>query len=150
MPAQAEPSLVPEINSESDFFQRVKKRTAGTIYWERVEPSNESGFPDTSFVIRSRGQGVAEGTAEFKYKDTAGAPNLSGDLVRGTQKSALLEYHQQGGRRRFFLVYTKGEVWFFNTEDAVASILSGQAKCTALGQMEEPAFTAWLLDGLRK
>ena len=48
-------SETPVIGSESDFFQRVKKRTYGSIEWERIEPSNESGFPDTHFVIRSRG-----------------------------------------------------------------------------------------------
>ena len=140
----------PEILSESDFFQRVKKRTAGTVYWERVEPSNESGFPDTHFVIRSRGVSVAEGTVEFKYKEGSGAPNLAGDMMRGTQKSALIDYHAQGGNRRYVVVYNRGDVWVFNTADGVKSIVGGACTCTGLGRLEEPAFVAWLCDCLRK
>lgn len=115
-----------------------------------MEPSNESGFPDAHFIVRQRGQGIAEGTVELKYKDTPGAPDLSGELTRGTQKSALIDYHQQGGRRRFFLVYVRGEVWLFNTADAVKSVVTGECHCTALGQMEEPAFVAWLTACLTK
>lgn len=139
------------IESESDFFQRVKKRTYGSVEWERIEPSNESGFPDTHFVVRSRLGKGPEGTLEFKFKDGVGTPDLSGDLVRGTQKSALIEYYQAGGRRRFFLVYTgRGDVWFYTTEAAYNAILGKENQPSALAQMEEPSFCAWLLSLLKE
>lgn len=141
----------PEIASESDFFQRVKKRTYGSITWERVEPSNESGFPDAYFIIKRRGAAGPEGTVEFKYVDGGGSPSLAGDLVRGTQKSGLIEYHAAGGTRRYFLVYARrGEVWLFNTEDAVHSIVKGETRATALANLEEPSFAAWLISCLSK
>lgn len=141
----------PEIQSESDFYQRVKKRTYGSIMWERVEPSNESGFPDAHFVIKRRGAAGPEGTVEFKYVGGNGSPSLASELVRGTQKSALIEYHAAGGTRRFFLVYAgRGEVWLFNTADAVHSIVKGETRATALANLEEPSFTAWLISCLSK
>lgn len=145
------PQGTPTISSESDFYQRVKKRTYGSIAFERVEPSNESGFPDAYFIIKRRGSTGLEGTVEFKYKEGPGSPDLSGDLVRGTQKSALIEYHKAGGTRRFFLVYSgKGECWLFNTEDALHSILTGESRATSLANLEEPSFCAWLISCLAK
>lgn len=144
----AEPSDNP-ISSESDFFQRVKKRTLGTIGWERVEPANESGFPDTYFVVKRRGQPGAEGTLEFKYAEKVGAPDLPA-LMRGNQKAALLEYQKMGGARRFYLVYTgRGEVWLYTTDDAVKCLL-GDGGVSAMAQMEEPSFTAWLVQCLTR
>lgn len=147
-----EPDNALKIESESDFYQRVKKRTVGSVYWERIEPSNECGFPDTYFRIKSRGCANPEGTLELKYKAThGGTPSLSGDLLRGSQKSALIDYHSNGGNRRFFLVYSAdGDVWFFNTADAYHSIVKGEARATAVAKLEEPGFCAWLLSLMGK
>jgi hypothetical protein len=144
-----EPETSQAITSESDFFQRVRKRTYGTIHWERIEPNNESGFPDTYFINKSRGAAKPEGTIEFKYTDAA-APNLGG-LMRGTQKSALIEYHQNKGTRRFILVYAgSGDVWFYNTADAVNTLITGNNSSTALAKLEEPSFVSWLTTLMNK
>jgi hypothetical protein len=140
-----------EITSESDFFQRVKKRTTGVIGWERIEPANESGFPDTYFVIKSPKCKQREGTVEFKFWDDKSAPQLNSDLTRGTQKAALFEYQKMGGNRRFFLAYAlNGDVWLYNTADAAESILTGHNKATSLAKLEEPAFVHWLMSCLER
>lgn len=114
-----------------------------------MEPANESGFPDTYFVIKSPKSKRREGTVEFKFWDGKGAPDLSGDLTRGTQKSALIEYSQMGGERRFFLVYTTdGSVWLYNTADAYHSIVKRENRATSMAQLEESAFVHWLLSNL--
>ncbi len=126
----------------------MKKRTTGVIGFERVEPANESGFPDTYFIIKSPRSRKREGTIEFKFWEDAGAPQLYGDVTRGNQKAALIEYARMGGDRRFFLVYARGEVWLYNTADALHSIVNRENRTTALAQMEEPGFTHWLLSCL--
>lgn len=138
-----------QVTSESEFFQRVKKRTLGSVAWERVEPSNESGFPDTYFVVRRRGKPGPEGTVEFKFSAGAGCPSLASDMVRGTQKSALLEYAAAGGTRRYFLVCNgQGMVWLYNTADAARAVRTGELCATALAALEEPSFCAWLISCL--
>lgn len=139
------PATGPDIGSESDFFQRVKKRTLGTIGWERVEPANESGFPDTYFVLKNVSAKNREGTVEFKWSDKPGSPDLSSALVRGTQKSALIEYAQMGGARRFYVCYSHGgDVWVYNTAEALKGVMGKPASAIGLAKLEEPAFASWL------
>ena len=144
-------SSTQEIESESDFYQRVRKRCLGVIGFERVEPSNESGFPDTYFVLKSPKCKRREGTVEFKFWHGKGAPDISGDITRGTQKTGLIEYAAMGGNRRFFLVYTKsGEVWLYNTADAVHSVVKKENRVSSMANLEEPAFVHWLMSNLEK
>ena len=138
-----------KLESESEFFQRLKTRTLGTFFWERVEPSNECGFPDSHFVIKNRRGEIQrpEGTCEFKFADSKGPPSLK-KLLRPSQKAALIEYHKFGGNRRFYLVYQEGMVWLYNTDDAYTSLMEDRNQCSAFAYLEESNFCAWLVSCL--
>jgi hypothetical protein len=143
-----------EIKSESDFFQRVKQRTLGVIGWERVEPSNESGFPDAHFVSVEKsplGSVAWEGTVEFKHAKRRAAPDLSSDMLRGTQKSALIEYYQMGGRRRWVLCYApkEGTAWLYDTVTACQAIRGLTKEPTARLELESEHFALDLASWLR-
>lgn len=134
--------------NESGFYARLLERTRGDFYYERVEPANESGFPDLYFVRRTplyaTGWTVPiEGTIELKYCETE-LPNLK-VLCRGVQKAALLEYFEGGGRRRFALCYTHGEVFLWNTVDYRRALREESLLCyTSRLPLEHPDFSAWL------
>ena len=138
-------SLQPE--SESDFYRSIAARTFGRIFWERVEPADESGFPDTYFVIAEEQSDVVfieeEGTVELKYSETL-EPNLR-NLARGTQKAGLLNYHAAGGKRRFALCYCKGRVYLWNTQDYSIAIRGDGRNWTSSKMLDDPEFTEWLV-----
>lgn len=116
-----------EPKNESDFYQLLRKLTGGLFYYERVEPANESGFPDVYFVPRDRGWGGLnrEGTIELKYFKPREKLSLKSAKVRGNQKAALIDYHQAGGNRRYILAYQEGVIYFWTTSDAVKCMTGG-------------------------
>lgn len=122
-----------EPENESQFYARLHGRILGRIYTERVEPANESGFPDVYFVMRD---GSGEGTIELKFARTA-EPNLK-SLMRGNQKASLLDYFEAGGRRRFALCYCNGMVYFWRTVDFVGSIKTDGKRWTDRCAMAYP------------
>lgn len=129
--------------SESEFFADLHKRTASRIFYERVEPADESGFPDIYFVIRNTGMcAPEEGTIELKYARTE-LPNLRA-LARGTQKAAVLEYHQAGGRRRFALCWCRGYAYLWNTQDYAKSLREEGRGWTSYKNIADPDFPIWL------
>lgn len=108
--------------SESDFFQELKERSLGRVWFERVEPRTESGFPDTYFVVRE-GEHL-EGTLELKWFSTR-KPNLS-TLMKPSQKAAFIDYDKAGGRRRYLLAAREdGLMYFYCSRDVVRAIVSG-------------------------
>lgn len=113
------------IRTESDFFQWLKGQTEDRIFWERIEPKTEGGFPDTHFVIKGH---FSEGTAELKVCSTK-YPNLS-SLLRPSQQVNFIDYDKAGGRNRFTLVFNKTDlkVYGFSTEDVVLEILSSETE----------------------
>ena len=141
-----------EPQNESDFYARLRERTFADFYYERVEPANESGFPDIYFVRRqpllAAGWRVPiEGTIELKYTTTK-SPNLR-SLCRGTQKAALLEYFEGGGRRRFALCYANGTVYLWDTADYRRALRQDNAEdWTSNFPLEHPDFSAWLCSEL--
>ena len=136
-----------DINSESDFFGVLRSKTYGTIYMERIEPSNESGFPDVYFVSERKW----EGTMELKHCKKAARPNLAGPMVRGTQKTALIEYYEAGGRRRWFACFVKPHyVWLYDSRRAMESILRRESEGPVVIDMSQRDFTSRLTEELRK
>jgi hypothetical protein len=128
--------------SESDFYARLRERTIGDFFYERIEPSNESGFPDVYFVRRDSIVPY-EGTIELKFCETQ-VPNLRA-LCRGTQKAALLEYFEGGGRRRFALCYAHGDAFLWDTMDFRKALLQNDpGHWTSRFPLEHPDFSAWL------
>lgn len=115
----------------------------GRIFYERIEPADESGFPDIHFVLRNTGMSApVEGTIELKYAETE-LPNLRA-LTRGTQKAALLEYSQAGGRRRFALCWCSGYAYLWNTADFAKSIRGDGQGWTSYQNIMSPEFPLWL------
>jgi hypothetical protein len=136
-----------EPKNESDFYACVRKLTIANIYYERVEPANESGFPDVYFVARTKMYSF-EGTIELKYTDT-GLPNLR-SLARGTQKAALLDYYAAGGARRFALCYANGRVYIWDTTMFARSLLGEGRDWSSSIELKDPRFALWLLEALIK
>lgn len=112
-----------EPKNESDLFQGLRQRTGLYYYYERVEPANESGFPDVYYVARN---GSGEGTIELKC-DRGKSMNLN-KLLRGSQKSALLSYHEGGGRKRYVLSCWQGQLFLWDTEALRSEILRKGSK----------------------
>jgi len=133
-----------EPKNESDFYQNLKRRTEGEAFYERIEPSNESGFPDIHFVWRDNvpSSGIAEGTIELKYERRKSLDLKT--LVNGNQKSALIEYYQAGGRRRYALCYHARLVYIWNTQDFYNTIL-GKPKFTDFISFDHQKLVLWLL-----
>lgn len=112
------------LKSESELYQHLRMLTERYFYYERVEPANESGFPDIHFNTRPDvGLAHMEGTIELKYFTEKQSPNLNTAKFRGNQKAALLEYEKAGGRRRFVLAYHNGQLMAWNTTNAAKAIL---------------------------
>jgi hypothetical protein len=84
-----------------------------------------------------------EGTIELKFCDTE-LPNLK-VLCRGSQKSSLLEYFEAGGRRRFALCYSKGDVFLWDTI-AYALAIRNDSLLTFNDRISlaDPSFCPWL------
>lgn len=134
-------SLQPE--NESQFYSCLRKLTFADFYYERIEPSNESGFPDIYFVCRELSVDVKpEGTIELKHCDTA-LPNLRSE-VRGIQKAALMDYYEAGGRRRFALCYAQGTVYLWDTPAFFRSLLGDGRGWRSSCQLDAPDFREWL------
>lgn len=128
--------------NESQFYTRLNRKVGGEFYFERVEPSNECGFPDIYFVRRNV-ERPCEGTIELKYTETQ-LPDLR-TLCRGTQKAALIDYFDAGGRRRFALCYCNGEVFFWNTAAFLRAIVSDSLMSyTSRVGFESVDFRDWL------
>lgn len=114
-----------DIKNESQFYQHLKKLVELFLYMERVEPADESGFPDVSFCWREpQGDTTPEGTIELKYFKPNEKINLASAKLRGNQKAAHLEYWKAGGKRRFLFAYHNGVVYAWNTENAALAIMS--------------------------
>lgn len=107
-----------EPSNESDYWKLVRELTFGSIFWERVESSNESGFPDTHFCLRDGG---GEGTIELKYERKKKLALHT--LLRGNQKASLLDYHEAGGRRRWALCYGAGYSHLYDTTSYCVAVL---------------------------
>lgn len=110
------------IKKESDFFQWLKNYTANKIYWERVEPKTEGGFPDSYWVMASRMFSSIEGTAEFKFVAKPANPKK---IMESSQKVNFIDYYAAGGKRRFLLVFVAStlEIWVYDTETTVECLL---------------------------
>lgn len=112
-----------DIKNESQFYQHLKKLTENHIFYERVEPANESGYPDVGFVFRPHLMGrEAEGTIELKFFGPKETPNLNTAKTRGNQKAALIEYYQAGGRRRWVFAYHNEAIYIWDTHNAYLAI----------------------------
>jgi hypothetical protein len=133
-------SLQPK--TESEFYSCLRGLTFGDFFYERIEPANESGFPDIYFVARDATVKNQEGTIELKYAGTV-EPNLR-SLARGSQKSALLDYYEAGGRRRFALCYTQGRVFFWDTPAFFRSLVGDGKGWTDSFRLDGPEFRGWL------
>lgn len=133
-----------EPTNESGFYAGLSRATLGRIFYERIEPSNESGFPDIHFVLRDQS---GEGTIELKYADTQ-KPNLRA-LSQGTQKAAILEYSQAGGQRRFALCYCNGYVYLWDTDDYRKAILGDGTEWTDVIRWDSEVLCNWLVSHLR-
>lgn len=135
-----------EPTNESRFYACLRNRTSSRIFYERVEPANESGFPDLYFVMRNM-ISPREGTIELKFCETE-LPNLK-SLCRGNQKAALLDYFEGGGRRRFALCYSKGDVFLWDTI-AYAQALRNDSLIgfNARIPLADPSFCSWLCQWL--
>lgn len=117
------------IVNESTFFQKVDEWTGEAIYFERIEPSNESGFPDTYFVVRTGFMlDHCEGTIEFKFFKPNEKLDLSSSKTKGTQKAALIDYYQAGGRRRWFIAMKGTTIYMWPTWKAVDAILGKEVQ----------------------
>lgn len=99
------------IKSESNFFQWLKTWTESRIYWERIEPVNECGFPDTTFVMRELGKPsdeeglvIYEGAIEFKYTDKY---QPLGKMLRSSQVVSFIDYFNAGGTKRYVFKYVR-------------------------------------------
>jgi hypothetical protein len=114
----------PEPKSESEFWGILRTLAESHFYFERVEPANESGFPDLHFCTRREvfPDEHLEGTIELKYFKPNERPNLATAKFRGNQKAALMDYEGAGGGRRFVLAYHNGQVFAWNTENAVLAL----------------------------
>jgi hypothetical protein len=111
------------IESESHLYQKLSEWTGEWIYYERIEPANESGFPDIHFVVRTGFHGEDwEGTIELKHFKPKEKLDLSGPKVKGTQKAALIEYYQAGGKRRWYVVYRDEVIFVYPTWKAVQAV----------------------------
>ena len=116
----------PRIGSESDFFQEVRSLSTGRIYFERVEPKDESGFPDTYFVLKDF-PGV-EGTIEFKFSRSP--TTQIGTMLRPTQRVRAFEYYEAGGTRYFGLLYNPTGAWLFDSREmAMAALRKSVSGC---------------------
>lgn len=109
-----------DISSESNFFQWLKSWTSSWIYWERIEPSNECGFPDTTALLKSSEK---EGAIELKYTDKT---HVLANLMRSSQIVSFMDYFNAGGKRRGLIKFVKQdyEIHFYRTQDVVKSMLS--------------------------
>lgn len=132
-----------EPHNESGLYAHLRRHCAGDFYFERVEPANESGFPDVYYVRRD---GTDEGTIELKYAKTK-EPNLKA-LCRGNQKAALLDYSMAGGRRRFALCYCNGFVYTWSTKDYVHSLRTDGRGWTDQRKLSDPDLSRWLMSRL--
>lgn len=92
------------IKSESNFFQWLKKWSEHFIYWERIEPANECGFPDTTFVFSKPKADKIEGAIELKY--TAENQHLN-KLLRPSQVVSFIDYFKAGGDKRYVFKYVR-------------------------------------------
>lgn len=136
----------PEPKNESGLYQGLRRRTAAYVYYERIEPATESGFPDVHFVLRPNACRVgtqAEGTIELKF-DRKAKLNLK-PLMRGSQISALLDYFEAGGQRRFALCYHNGILYWWNTADLVKEVLGNPGSWTAKRLWNEADEQPWSL-----
>jgi hypothetical protein len=87
-----------------------------------------------------------EGTIELKFAETE-LPNLKA-LCRGTQKAALLDYHQAGGRRRFALCYSKGDVFLWDTNAYFNALRVEGLLGFKRISLADPSFCPWLCQWL--
>jgi hypothetical protein len=110
-----------DIKNESGLFQHLNTLLAMYIYMERVEPANESGFPDIHFNWIGTSW-TPEGTIELKFFKANEKINLNSAKMRGNQKAAHLDYFNSGGKRRFVFAYQKGQLYVWNTEGAALAI----------------------------
>lgn len=96
------------IKSESDLFQWLKTWTEYWIYWERIEPANECGFPDTTYVMKNnpgqKRRPSIEGAIEFKYTEKY---SKLYPLMRRSQIVSFVDYEKAGGTKRFVFKYIK-------------------------------------------
>ena len=132
-----------EPKNESGLYTGLRTICIGSFYFERVEPANESGFPDIYYVMRDRDN---EGTIELKFAKTK-EPNLK-TLVRGNQKAALIDYSAGGGRRRFALCYCDGLVYLWSTKDYLASLRGDGRGWTDRIGFNDPRLCVWLIERL--
>ena len=110
--------------NETEFVNFIRDLTNDCIFWERVEPANESGFPDSHFVIYTRGGDLKpEGTVEFKHFKPREKVDLRSAKTRGNQSTSLIEYFKYGGRRRFFMAYHNCTVYLWDTASAYSALL---------------------------
>jgi hypothetical protein len=147
-----------ELKNESALFQHLNTLVKSYLNMERVEPTNESGFPDVHFNWRKFGdkpQGP-EGTIELKHFKKNEKVSLNSAKMRGNQKAAHLEYYQADGRRRFVMAWHNGNLHVWNTEQAYNAILQrphGQ-RLFPLGSLDETdhseriQFVNWLREVL--
>lgn len=135
------------IKNESNFFQWLKTWTEHWIYWERIEPANECGFPDTTFVVKNR---KIEGAIELKYCDE---PTPLSKLMRSSQIVSFVDYYNAGGRKRGLIKYVRSEktLYFYTTLDVVKS-LSAEKPCMAiqLGTIPTDKNVVYILDQLAR
>lgn len=148
-----------DIKNESQFYQHLKMLVELYIHMERVEPANESGFPDVHFNWRDgpdQEYSTPEGTIELKYFKPTEKPNLNSAKMRGNQKAAHLDYWKAGGKRRFVFAFHNGTLYVWNTESAARAILGqthGQ-RVYGLGDLDESSedsrnnFVRWLAEVL--
>lgn len=137
-----------EANSESGFYNVLKDYSCGWWYFERIEPANESGFPDIYFTARYDDRG--EGTIELKFFKPNEKVSLQGSKVRGTQKSALMDYYEASGKRRFFLAWKDGVVYAWDTANAVKAMMGKSHECRTFTfegfQKGSAEFGKWLME----
>ncbi len=133
------------IENESNFFQWLKTWTENWIYWERIEPANECGFPDTTFVTK---HSHVEGAIELKYCDK---PTPLSKLMRSSQIVSFVDYYNAGGRKRGLIKYVKSEqsLYFYNTAEVVKALSSERASTIIkLGEIPTVQSAHYILDTL--
>jgi hypothetical protein len=79
---------------------------------------------------------------ELKFASTQ-LPNIR-TLMRGTQKAALLDYHEAGGTRRFALAYCQGETFVWDTSGLALAIRGDGFGWNSSCKLESPEFRSWL------
>jgi len=130
--------------NESSFYIRCRDETLSSLYWERVEPVTESGFPDA--VVTDRKSGM-DTQVELKFCKTR-TPNLN-TLMKPTQKASIIDYQRGGGRKRVVLVCSnKGVVFFYSTKAVVDYLTKNTEYATEVNHIEDSEnsllFRLWL------